>query len=112
MPPTVPPSATLASTVPASSRALREVHPGGISVPTEVPTSRWGGCRTISIFEPVRRVDRNRPMEDDDPHHARVVEAPRPRLGLMSQVSDIMAGRDACGGRFHRVRSCQGMDEG
>ena len=49
--------AQFASTVPASLRVLREVHPGGISV--QVPTTPGGS--DISIFEQVRCVDKNRP---------------------------------------------------
>ena len=131
MPPTVPPS--VASAVPASSRTVREVHPGRISVPIEVPTTLPGGSdagQSPFRFAALTEID---PMEDD-PHHARVVEAPRPRLRLMSQVSDIMAVQHVSGSDtesldgaseremfwwmiqklFHRALSCQGqsLDEG
>ena len=105
--PRVPPSAALASTVPASSPVLREVHPGGISVPIEVPTTlpdlSVGQSPSSNRFAALTEID---PMEDD---HARVVAAPRPRLRLMSQVSDIVADPHVSGSD---TESIDGASEG
>ena len=68
-------------------RLLREVHPGGISVPI-VPGLSVGQSPSSNRFTALTEID---PMEDDHPHHVRVVAAPRLRLRLMSQPPDIMA---------------------
>ena len=74
------------STVPASSRALREVHAGNV-VPHSVPVPPTG-----QIFKLFRCIDR----EEEDPQFAQVDEPPRLHLRL-SQVSDIMADQQVFG---------------
>ena len=94
--PTVSPSAAVASTVPASSGVLLKVHIHPIEVPTTLPSGS-------DVGESYLRTEID-PMEDDDPHHGRVMEAPRPPLRLMCQVSDILADHHMSGGNdteFH-----------
>ena len=76
------------------------IHP--IEVPTTLPSGSDVGESNLRT-----EID---PMEVDDPHHGRVMEAPRPPLRLMCQVSDILADQHMSGGSD--TESIDGTSEG